>query len=117
MARISVQFSDRDPRKMHEVAKGFFQHMANRLAVGHHRFRRDHNRRLTGKRGWIDRVERNIHEYRKTGNMEKLTDAANYLLLEFAFPDHPTPNWTPRDQGWLVDGNNPNSWWYKHNGD
>lgn len=37
----------------------------------------------------IPTAERCINKYRKTGNTEYLTDAANYLMFEFMYPSVP----------------------------
>lgn len=38
-----------------------------------------------------------IQDYLKTGNTEKLVDAANYLMIEFMYPKHNTAHFKAMD--------------------
>jgi len=40
---------------------------------------------------------RRLCEYRRTGNLEFLVDAANFCLLEFVESRHPQRHWAPSD--------------------
>lgn len=40
---------------------------------------------------------RKLSDYKDTGNLECLVDAANLLMIEFAAPTHPHPHFTPLD--------------------
>lgn len=43
----------------------------------------------TGNVQAVPTMERCIEKYNDTGNTEYLLDAANYLMFEFMFPQHP----------------------------
>jgi hypothetical protein len=42
-------------------------------------------------------VKLRLKEYRKTGNTEFLMDAANFLMIEFMFPQHPKAHFKATD--------------------
>jgi hypothetical protein len=65
------------------VCKDFLQKMMNRISVGHYRYGAEDAGKKYGKR-----LVGAVRRYALTGNQEYLIDAANYALLECAFPSH-----------------------------
>lgn len=44
-------------------------------------------------------MQKCIDKYNKTGNTEYLVDAANYLMFEYMFPQHPNTYFKATDSG------------------
>lgn len=64
----------------------FVQQMANRLIVGVFRYDKG---RPTRKAKYMTRLQAEVKEYVRTGNLEHLYNAANYCYLESEAPEHP----------------------------
>lgn len=45
----------------------------------------------------IDSMKQRLSEYKKTGNLEFLMDASNFLMIEFMHPAHENPIYEPGD--------------------
>ncbi len=65
-------------------AAKFFQLMANRLIVGHHRY----GDRDSDSVHPVSEILSRTAEYQRTGNLELLVDVANFAALEFSRPTH-----------------------------
>lgn len=64
--------------------KFFAQAMLSRIFVGEVRYGVAHRRKR-----YLDRLEKEVAAYRRTGNLEHLFNAANYCVLECIAPQHP----------------------------
>lgn len=51
----------------------------------------------TGNVNALATMERCIEKYNETGNTEYLVDAANYLMFEFIYPQHPKAHFRATD--------------------
>lgn len=99
MAYIRIWVPDSTPRRNAKF-QNFLQLMANRLAVG--KFRHNEGTDEFGNRS--QDYERRLRDvlfgrsgYSKTGNLEKLPDAANYCALLFYNSLHPEQHFTPEE--------------------
>jgi hypothetical protein len=72
--------------------------MRNRLIMGAFRYGL-FREKLAGNHGWdlVGYLQSKVDDYKKSGNMESLVDAANMALLEFTAPTHPNAHWGPQD--------------------
>jgi hypothetical protein len=67
--------------------KRFVEGMVNRLVMGALRYGRERN--TMAAYDYLGRLAGEIDKYKATGNTEHLLDAANMLLLESEFGQHP----------------------------
>lgn len=68
-----------------QINREFIQGMLDRMAQGYFKYghmRSEHERRVDAYGSAKIRLE----QYEKTGNLENLMDAANYLMMEFTMP-------------------------------
>lgn len=74
----------------------FLQGMMNRLGISHWKYGSIHDTFPHHRRG-VDNIQQRVDKYLETGNTEWLIDAANYCLIEFMRPSHPTPDFRATD--------------------
>ena len=72
-----------------EYSERFDTLRRNRMEVSFYKYGPARKNFATGNVQAIPSMERCIKKYQETGNTEYLVDAANYLMLEFMFPQHP----------------------------
>lgn len=102
-----------------EYSQQFFQGMVDRMAMSYFKYgavAKAYPSRINA----LSSMRLQVEEYLKTGNTEKLIDAANYLMIEFMHPSLKNAEFAPNDSGpgrtWHgeVDpsnrGNDPDSW-------
>ena len=75
----------------------FEQYMRNRLVMGAIRYETFQEKVVNNKYDCMEYIKRKLSDYKDTGNLECLVDAANLLMIEFAAPTHPHPHFTPLD--------------------
>lgn len=86
----ALRFSEWSPR--------FERRMREGLLMGRFRYgRMQRTDRLNYDR--TGSAQKRLAEYRKTGNLEMLVDAANLCMLEFEHGTHPLRHWGPVDDG------------------
>ena len=74
--------------------------MRNRLIMGAMRYETFDDKRRTGcSYDYIASITSRLKKYQETGNTEHLVDAANCLMLEFEFGNHPTKHFSSIDDG------------------
>lgn len=71
-----------------EYSERFDALRRNRMEVSFYKYGPARKNFSTGNVQAIPTMERCIKKYQETGNTEYLVDAANYLMLEFMFPQH-----------------------------
>ena len=71
-----------------EYSERFDTLRRNRMEVSFYKYGPARKNFATGNVQAIPTMERCIKKYQETGNTEYLVDAANYLMLEFMFPQH-----------------------------
>lgn len=77
--------------------------MMSRMCFGYYRYEKQPSAGNTIKhRKGIKRLEEKLASYRLTGNTELLIDIANYAMIEFMAPSHPSPVYMDADQGAVV---------------
>lgn len=81
---IQLKWSNTAPLVPH--LSQFLQGMLDRLVVGHFRYGPPNP-----EKEYAGRATKELKAYARTGNKEHLRNAANYCLLEFAAPSHPSP--------------------------
>lgn len=69
----------------------------NRVEVSTHKYGSAEKNFRTGNVKAIPTMQLCIEKYQKTGNTEYLCDAANYLMFEFMFPQHPNAHFKATD--------------------
>jgi len=72
----------------------FIQEMANRMAVGRHRYGSIYGPEHVG-RDMIRAMRSRITHYEETGNTEVLRDIANFAMIEASVPHHPKAHFKP----------------------
>jgi len=75
----------------------FEQYMRNRLVMGAIRYETFKEKIADNKYDCIGYVKKKLDDYKQTGNLECLVDAANLLMIEFASPTIPNTHFTPLD--------------------
>ena len=71
-----------------EYSMKFDQLRKNRMIVSYHKYgplRENYGNRLVSA---IDNLEKRLQLYKETGNIEYLTDVANFAMIEFMHPQH-----------------------------
>lgn len=81
-----------------EWSPEFERLMRNRLIVGSFRYASMTDPHRPQYKRTESAVKR-LCEYRETGNLELLVDAANLCLLEFVHGDHPLKHFNAKDDG------------------
>lgn len=75
---LSVQFSE-----------DFIQKMKARVFVGFYRYGQSKQYAETNKYDIIETIKARLRLYQDTGNKEHLVDAANFIMIEYMYPQHP----------------------------
>ena len=79
-----------------EFSEPFVDGMRDRMAISFFKYGPLHDA-YPKKVDAIATALDHITEYHLTGNLEKLMDAANYLMIETLAPRHPRAHYTPTD--------------------
>lgn len=80
-----------------EYSERFDQLRKNRVEVSYHKYGPARKNYKTGNVQALPSMERCIEKYNSTGNTEYLVDAANYLMFEFMYPQHPKAHFKATD--------------------
>lgn len=75
---LSVQFSE-----------DFVRKMKARVFVGFHRYGQSKQYAETNQYDIIETIKARLKLYQDTGNQEHLVDAANFIMIEYMYPQHP----------------------------
>ena len=75
---LSVQFSD-----------DFVRKMKARVFVGFHRYGQSKVYAENNKYDIMETIKARLKLYADTGNQEHLVDAANFIMIEYMYPQHP----------------------------
>jgi hypothetical protein len=79
-----------------EVSVEFLQGMANRMATSFYKYGRVADA-YPSKVDALRSMQVRLDRYAASGNTEHLVDAANFLMIEFMHPSHPSAHFTPED--------------------
>lgn len=80
-----------------EYSDRFDELRKNRVEVSYHKYGPVKKNFQTGNVQALPSMEKCIEKYNDTGNTEYLLDAANYLMFEFMYPQHPRAHFRPTD--------------------
>lgn len=72
-----------------EYSERFDELRKNRVETSFYKYGTAKKNYANGNVQALPTMERCIEQYRATGNTEYLVDAANYLMFEFMWPQHP----------------------------
>lgn len=82
-----------------EYSNRFDELRRNRVETSFYKYGPARKNFSTGNVQAIPTMERCIKKYQETGNTEFLLDAANYLMFEFMYPQHPKAHFRATDSG------------------
>lgn len=82
-----------------EYSERFDELRRNRVEVSFHKYGPAKKNFKTGNVNALATMELCIKKYNDTGNTEYLVDAANYLMFEFMYPQHPKAHFRATDSG------------------
>lgn len=82
---------------MTEFSQPFVNGMRNRMVVAYHRYGSVADA-YPAKIRALDSLELRLREYKATGNVEFLIDAANFAMIEFMHPAHPKAHFRSTDE-------------------
>lgn len=90
---MSVEF-DSQVKLMNEIlavqfSEDFVRKMKARVFVGFHRYGQSKQYAETNKYDIIETIKARLKLYSDTGNQEHLIDAANFIMIEYMYPQHP----------------------------
>lgn len=80
-----------------EYSERFDELRKNRVEVSFFKYGPARKNFRTGNVKAIPTMEKCIEKYNSTGNTEYLVDAANYLMFEFMYPQHPKAHFKATD--------------------
>lgn len=80
-----------------EYSERFDELRKNRVEVSFFKYGPARKKFRTGNVKAIPTMEKCIEKYNSTGNTEYLVDAANYLMFEFMYPQHPKAHFKATD--------------------
>ena len=80
-----------------EYSERFDELRKNRVEVSFFKYGPARKNFRTGNVKAIPSMELYIEKYNSTGNTEYLVDAANYLMFEFMYPQHPKAHFKATD--------------------
>lgn len=80
-----------------EYSERFDELRKNRVEVSYHKYGPARKNFKTGNVQALPSMERCIEKYNSTRNTEYLVDAANYLMFEFMYPQHPKAHFKATD--------------------
>ena len=81
----------------HEYSYNFDTLRANRVVASFYKYGSAKANFSTGNVNALATMERCVEKYNETGNTEYLCDAANYLMFEFMYPQHPKAHFEATD--------------------
>lgn len=79
-----------------EFSEQFVKYMKNRMEVSFHKYGAI-KEAYPHKVDAIGSMQERMRKYAETGNTEWLVDAANFLMIEFMLPRHPTAHFAGTD--------------------
>ncbi len=79
-----------------EFSEHFVELMRNRMGMSYYKYG-PIKRAFPKLVDAIETMEKFISIYKKTGNTERLVDAANYLMIEFMYPRHENAHFQPTE--------------------
>lgn len=82
-----------------EYSVRFDELRKNRIEVGFYKYGPARKNYASGNIQALPSMERCVQKYKDTGNTEFLVDAANFLMLEFMFPQHKNAHFRATDSG------------------
>lgn len=82
-----------------EYSDKFDELRKNRVAVSMHKYGSAQRNFGQGLVKAIPTMELCVQKYQETGNTEYLLDAANYLMFEYMYPQHPNKHFRATDSG------------------
>jgi hypothetical protein len=109
--KVELKFADGTPTS--EFDAKFLQGMLDRMAMSFYKYGRVADA-FPQKIDAIASADLRLKEFKRTGNLEMLMDAANFLMIEFMHPRHKKAHFKPTDshespgRKW-VDEKNPNA--------
>ena len=80
-----------------EFSEEFVEAARKRMAVSYHKYGAVRDGMERGAVKAIDSGLLRIQKYLETGNTEWLIDAANFMMMEFMFTQHPEAHYRPTD--------------------
>ena len=80
-----------------EYSERFDQLRKNRVETSFYKYGPAKKNFQTGNVQALPTMERCIEKYNSTANTEYLVDAANYLMFEFMYPQHPNAHFKSTD--------------------
>lgn len=80
-----------------EYSERFDELRKNRVEVSFFKYGPSRKNFKSGNVRAIPTMEKCIEKYYSTGNTEYLVDAANYLMFEFMYPQHPKAHFKATD--------------------
>lgn len=80
-----------------EYSERFDELRKNRVEVSYHKYGEAKKNFQSGNVQAIPTMQKCINRYNETGNTEYLVDAANYLMFEFMYPQHPKAHFRATD--------------------
>lgn len=80
-----------------EYSERFDQLRKNRVETSFYKYGPAKKNFQTGNVQALSTMERCIEKYNSTGNTEYLVDAANYIMFEFMYPQHPKAHFKATD--------------------
>ena len=84
---------------MDDYSTRFDELRKNRVEVSQYKYGSAKKNFATGNVQAIPSMQKCIDKYNETGNTEYLCDAANYIMFEFMYPQHPKAHFRATDSG------------------
>lgn len=101
VGKTPFQFFSKNKKRgfsmLEEYSERFDQLRKNRVEVSYYKYGPARKNYKTGNVQALPSMERCIEKYNSTGNTEYLVDAANYLMFEFMYPQHPKAHFKATD--------------------
>lgn len=73
----------------YQFSEDFVRKMKARVFVGFHRYGQSKQYAIENKYDILETIKKRLEKYRETGNQEHLVDAANFIMIEYMYPQHP----------------------------
>lgn len=73
----------------YQFSEDFVRKMKARVFVGYHRYGQSKQYAIENKYDILETIKKRLEKYRETGNKEHLVDAANFIMIEYMYPQHP----------------------------
>jgi hypothetical protein len=74
---------------LQQFSEDFVRKMKARMFVGYHRYGQSKQYAESNKYDIIETIKKRLQAYVDTGNKEHLVDTANFLMIEYMYPQHP----------------------------